>query len=250
MLIAIGHGLWLRSTSLNRPWYRWIASAPAVACAAVVVLAPAIRVLLYQPFDIPSQSMFPNLALGDYFLVSKLGYGYSRFSFPFGVARFNGRIWATLPDRGDLVVFRKPTDTSVDYVKRIVGLPGDRIQMINGVLNINGTAVAMEREALAPEYYAEAPYVFYRETLPGGRSYVIADSDPQGFLDNTEEFVVPGNHYFALGDNRDNSADSRVPEVGFVPFENLIGPVAFRLFNSGNLPLDNRPIESWPPASP
>jgi signal peptidase I len=141
------------------------------------------------------------------------------------------------------VVFRKPTDTSVDYVKRIVGLPGDRIQMINGVLNINGTAVAMERETLAPEYYAEAPYVFYRETLPGGRSYVIADVEEDGYGDDTVEFLVPEGHFYSLGDNRDNSADSRVPEVGFVPFDNLIGPVAIRLFNAGNLPLDTRPIE-------
>lgn len=242
--IAVGHGLWLRKSSLSRPWYRWIAAVPAVACIVLAVLLYPSRVFLFQPFNSPSSSSFPNLAVGDYFFVSKFSYGYSQFSFPFHLAQFEGRIWAAQPERGDLAVFRKPSDPNVDYVKRLVGLPGDRIQMKSGVLHINGAAVGMEQVELPAGYYAEGPVTFYRETLPGGRSYVITDSEPQGFSDDTEEFLVPDNHYFALGDNRDNSADSRHVELGFVPFDNLIGPVAFHFFTTSELPIETRPAET------
>jgi signal peptidase I len=243
-IIAVGHGLWLRNSSLSRPWYRWIAAVPAVLYSIALLLIFPARVFLFQPFNSPSKSNFPNLAIGDHFFVSKYSYGYTKYSFPFHLATFEGHIWAAQPKRGDFAVFRKPTDPNVDYVKRLVGLPGDRIQMKAGVLYINGAAVGLEPVELPAGYYAEAPITFYRETLPGGRSYVIADIDPQGSSDDTEEFAVPDNHYFALGDNRDNSQDSRHPEVGFVPFDNLIGPVAFFLFTTSELPIETRPVET------
>lgn len=238
--VGIVHAFRIRAVALARPWYRWIAIVPAWL---IIILIP-VRTFLFQPFNIPSASTFPNLAVGDYILVSKSGYGFSRFSVPFDLVHIKGRVWGKQPQRGDLAVFKLPTDTNVDYVKRIVGLPGDRIQMIDGVLNINGEPVKLEPVELAPPYHADASIRFLRETLPGGRSYVIANLDDNGFVDNTQEFAVPLGHYFALGDNRDNSQDSRFLNViGYIPEENLIGPVVLRFWNSEGFPLDNRPEE-------
>ena len=171
--------------------------------------------------------MKSTLLVGDYIFVSKFAYGYSRYSFPFGPPLFSGRVWASQPKRGDVVVFKLPTDNETDYIKRVIGLPGDRIQMIGGVLHINGQAVKRERVQDFVETEADGGAMRvsrYRETLPDGVSYDTLDLVENGIADNTQEYVVPPGHYFMMGDNRDNSTDSRfLSRVGYVPFENLVG---------------------------
>ena len=192
-----------------------------------LLLALVVRTFLFQPFNIPSGSMKSTLLVGDYIFVSKFAYGYSRYSFPFGPPLFSGRVWASQPKRGDVVVFKLPTDNETDYIKRVIGLPGDRIQMIGGVLHINGQAVKRERVQDFVETEADGSAMRvsrYRETLPDGVSYDTLDLVENGIADNTQEYVVPPGHYFMMGDNRDNSTDSRfLSRVGYVPFENLVG---------------------------
>ncbi len=187
------------------------------------VAALLVRPFGFQPFNIPSGAMQPTLLIGDYIFVSKYAYGYSRYSLPFSPPLFSGRILGAQPRNGDVVVYRYPRDTSVDYVKRVVGLPGDRVQMIQGQLYLNGTPV--KRERLADIIEEGKPAKHWRETLPNGASYETLDLTDNGFLDNTQIYVVPADAYFVLGDNRDNSQDSRMAAHGYVPFENLIGRV-------------------------
>ncbi len=191
-----------------------------------ILIAIVVRTVAYEPFNIPSASMVPTLLIGDYLFVSKLSYGYSRHSLPFSFPPISGRVLFTEPERGDIAVFKLPSDPSVDYIKRIIGLPGDRIQMIRGVLHINGQPVPRERIEDAV-WHDNGGNVHrsprYIETLPGGRAHVILeDRRDTGPLDDTREFTVPDGHYFMMGDNRDNSADSRA-NVGFVPRDNLVG---------------------------
>ncbi len=199
-----------------------------------LIIALVIRTFLFQPFNIPSGSMIPTLLVGDYLFVSKYSYGYTHYSLPLSPPLFNGRILGSQPKRGDVVVFRLPKDPSVDYIKRVVGLPGDNIQVIHGVLNINGVAVKRERvteDCVAHEDVGQ-PVMCYRETLPNGVTYITHDFTDNGFLDNTEVFHVPEGEYFMMGDNRDNSTDSRVlSAVGYVPFENLIGKAQVIFFS-------------------
>lgn len=193
-----------------------------------LTLAFAIRFALVQPFHIPAGSMQPTLQIGQYIVVTKWSYGYSRYSAaPLQDLLPPGRLNPHLPARGDVVVFRPTPEPDRDFVKRIVGLPGERIQMIEGVLHINGTPVERELIGLIPTNsgYGEELFQGVRETLPNGVSYVIVERGATE-LDNTREYVVPEGHYFMMGDDRDNSADSRVMSVvGFVPFDNILGPV-------------------------
>jgi signal peptidase I len=200
------------------------------------LIAIGIRTIAFEPFNIPSGSMIPTLLVGDYLFVSKYSYGYSRFSLPFSPDLFSGRILGRLPERGDVVVFKFPHDTSVDYIKRIIGLPGDRIQVKGGQLYINGTLAPRKLvgEYLERDNGRQTIATEYMETLPNGRQHPILKEQDTGYMNNTPEFTVPAGHAFAMGDNRDNSSDSRVMDasgVGFVPLENLVGRAEFIFFS-------------------
>jgi len=200
-----------------------------------LIIALVIRTFLFQPFNIPSGSMKATLLVGDYLFVSKYSYGYSHFSLPLSLPLFSGRIpgdW--LPQRGDVVVFRLPKDTSTDYIKRVMGLPGDKIQVIDGQVFING--VGVKREPAPPfveneEGVPAAPVKRWKETLPNGVSFYTLDLVDNGFADNTQVYTVPPGHYFMMGDNRDNSTDSRFSQVGMVPFENIVGKAQIIFFS-------------------
>ncbi len=205
-----------------------------------MVIAVFIRTLAYEPFNIPSGSMYPTLMVGDYLFVSKFSYGYSRYSFPFGFGLFKDRIWESTPERGDVAVFKLPRDNETDYIKRIVGLPGDKLQVREGILYINDEMVSRERiedYEYRNRYGEIVVYAQYIETLPNGVSYKVLDATPfrlePGSLDNTSIYVVPADHYFGMGDNRDNSQDSRVlRSVGYIPKENLVGRAEILFFST------------------
>ena len=208
--------------------------AIAVFCAAIV------RSFLFEPFHIPSSSMKANLLIGDYIFVSKFSYGYSKYSFPLAPNLFSGRIFESKPQRGDIVVFRLPSDPSINYIKRLMGLPGDQIQVIDGQVFINEQAVAKE---YLNDFIDEDGSKIKRfvETLPEGRKFEVLDQYPDAPQDNTGIYSVPEGHYFMMGDNRDNSQDSRfLNAVGYVPEENLVGRARIIFFS------DARPFwEFW-----
>lgn len=204
-----------------------------------VLIALVVRTFLFQPFNIPSSSLVPTLLVGDYLFVSKFSYGYSRHSFPFSVVPVSGRLFGTEPQRGDIAVFKLPRDNSTDYIKRVIGLPNDRIQMIDGILHINGTAVKKEpigkdQVGVGAGLTDEATY--YRETLPNGVTYTIQELEKFGnkLGRNTGVYTVPPGHFFMMGDNRDNSLDSRDMSsqgVGYVPYENFVGRAEIIFFS-------------------
>ena len=215
----------------------WVLEAVKTVTYALVI-AVVIRTFLFQPFNIPSSSMENTLLIGDYLFVTKFSYGYSKHSFPWSPDVFEGRVWSAPPERGDVAVFRLPARPWEDYIKRVVGLPGDRIQMIDGVLHINGEPCKLKRIAdfvQITQYGYEERVPRYLETLPNGVVHEILDREPdKPGADNTQEFVVPSGHYFMMGDNRDNSNDSRIPDsgVGFVPEENLVGRADMIFFST------------------
>ncbi len=207
----------------------------SLAIALVVVLF--LRTVAAEPFNVPSASMVPTLLVGDTLIAGKYTYGYSKYSSPLDVVpdhlipNVSGRVLERPGQRGDVVVFKLPHDTSINYVKRLIGLPGDRIQMREGRLYINGELVPRRDDGTfnVARYGSERPVQRYIETLPGGHEHAILEFSDTGTMDDTPEFTVPAGHYFMMGDNRDDSLDSRVSGnqggVGFVPAENLVGRV-------------------------
>ncbi len=220
-----------------------------------LLIAGVFRTLFFQPFWIPSGSMKDTLLIGDFLFVNKMAYGYSRYSCPFALCPISGRIWGAEPERGDVIVFRHPVNGN-DFIKRVVGLPGDTVQVRNGVLYVNGQAATLEpQEPFSETFEPQGPQGHlprcsnspvgrggeclkdrFTETLPGGVEHSILDIESGSFGDNTPVFTVPEGQYFVMGDNRDNSQDSRFPRsiggVGFVPFENIIGRADRIMFSS------------------
>ena len=197
-----------------------------------VLIAIVFRTVAYEPFNIPSGSMKPTLLIGDYLFVAKFAYGYSRHSLPWSLPLISDRLFGREPERGDVAVFKWPVDNSTDYIKRVIGLPGDRIQMKNGALYINGRAVKRERIELdnPDRTLRVGPGVAeFRETLPNGVSYRTFDDGNTG-ADNTRVITVPPGQYFMMGDNRDRSSDSRV--WGPIKAENLVGRAEVLFFST------------------
>lgn len=216
------------SDGTSQPWWKnesVIETAKSIG--TIVGIVAFVQILLFQPFRIPSSSMEGSLEIGDYLFVTKFTYGYSIYSIPLvaPAQASEGRILGGEAERGDVVVFRLPADPAQDYIKRVIGLPGDRIQMVAGVLHINGEPVKLERiedRVELREDGSEARVPQFRETLPNGVQHVILNREDESRFDDTEEFQVPAGHYFMMGDNRDNSNDSR-GDVGVVPAANLVG---------------------------
>ena len=223
-----------------------------VQVAAIVAIVFLGKAAVAEPFYVPSPSMEPTLLIGDAMLASKYPYGYGAASLPIHIALpETGRVFGAMPKRGDVVVFRWPGDRSQAWVKRVVGLPGDRIQMRQGVLHINGQAVAMKPDGIGnveDDNGASEPARRYVETLPGGVSHTIFKMVDDGRLDNTPEVTVPKERLFVMGDNRDNSADSRVPVreggVGLLPTDNLVGRVD-AIVGSWDFATKSQPVWTW-----
>ena len=214
-----------------------------------LLIAVVVRTVLFQPFNIPSGSLIPTLLIGDYLFVSKYSYGYSKHSIPFSPPVFSGRLMGSEPKRGDIAVFKLPKDNSTDYIKRVIGLPGDKIQVQGGVLHINGKPVQcqqVEDYRTADEWGRPTAVPRYRETLPDGTAYyTIEIRGDRGYYDNTDPYTVQPGHYFMMGDNRDNSTDSRDASVGQVPAENLVGRAEIIFFSIDERASLWRPWE-WP----
>jgi signal peptidase I len=202
--------------------------------ATALIIALVIRTFAFEPFNIPSSSMVPTLLIGDFLFVSKYSYGYGGTGTFFGLAPFSGRVLGSAPERGDVIVFKTPRDNSTDYIKRLIGLPGDTVQMRHGQLYINGVPVDRSRlqDPMSGRNMPSTENATdYIEHLPGGVNHVIRKMGEDMPLDDTDVFVVPPHHYFFMGDNRDNSQDSRTKNVGYVPEENLVGKAQFLFFS-------------------
>jgi signal peptidase I len=217
----------MSSITESRPGLKAGGLELAKTVAFALLLALGLRTLLFQPFTIPSDSMEPALQSGDYMVVSKFDYGFSRYSLPLAPPFGEGRLLAHQPRRGEVIVFKLPRDPSIDYVKRLIGLPGDRVQVVHGVVWLNGKRLAQQPLGFTRDPDNLARIVTeVRESLPDGRSYLTFHEDADHDGENTGVYVVPEGQYFFMGDNRDNSLDSRWPKalgVGFVPAANLEG---------------------------
>lgn len=212
-----------------------------------ILIAIVIRTLWFEPFKIPSGSMYPTLYVGDYLFVSKYTYGYSKHSLPWSLPLFEGRIWKDAPNRGDVVVFKYPRDNRTDFIKRVIGLPGDKIKLEEGRLYINGQQVEreeIENFVMRNDYGNAERYRQYVETLPGGVKHRILEISDHEANDDFDEVEVPQGSYFMMGDNRDRSDDSRV-NVGFVPEENLVGKARFLFFSHNDEEAWYKPW-TWP----
>jgi signal peptidase I len=239
----------------------WAETARIVVHA--LLIAFVVRVFLYQPFNIPSGSMKSTLLVGDFLFVSKLSYGYSTYTFPQSLdipftsisiplrpqKLFSGRIFASEPKRGDVAVFKLPRDNSTDFIKRVIGLPGDEIETKHGVLFINGQEIPKKRVAdfvAVEEDGVTRASPRFEETLPNGVRYTVLDTIEEGPGDNMGPYKVPPGHYFMMGDNRDNSTDSRFRQVGFVPFENFVGRADLLFFSAAiDEPNNCRKFAPW-----
>jgi len=208
-----------------------------------VLIALLIRSFIAEPFNIPSGSMKPNLLVGDFIFVSKWSYGYSRHSLPFSIPIIKNKIFSKTPKRGDIVVFKTPEDNRTDYIKRVIGLPGDKIKIINGEIKLNNTLISRKKttDFIDNDKYTSIKrvrkYIEYFNNL----EVEILDIMDGGIVDNTELFEVPEGYFFVMGDNRDNSQDSRFKTVGFIPFNNLVGKARFIFFSLEN----SRFLEIW-----
>lgn len=230
---CITHSIYIITSGKASRAHKWFATSTGLLSLLVLPVLVLLlgRIFLFQPFHIPSGSMRPTLLIGDYIFVNKFSYGYGKHSLPFSFPLFSKRFFFSPPKRGDVIVFKKPTDITSDYVKRVVGLPGDSIQIITGKLHINGTPVSLTRigDFQGPGL---GKIAMYKETLPNNVSYFILDHGTR-FGDNTIKYTVPEKHYFVLGDNRDQSNDSRNPhEIGFIPEDYIVGPVSVIWWNS------------------
>ncbi|MCQ2965214.1 MAG: signal peptidase I [Alphaproteobacteria bacterium] len=199
-----------------------------------IVIALIFRSFVAEPFSIPSGSMIPSLLVGDYLFVSKMSYGYSKHSLPLSMPLIKNRLFYTNPEYGDVIVFKLPSDNKTDYIKRVIGLPGDKIQLKEGRLYINQKLIQrqfLEEFVMRDRYGNAVRYSKYNEILPNGKEHTIIEVSDSSPSDNTEEFTVPEDHFFMMGDNRDNSQDSRFIQVGFVPKNNLMGKAKFLFFS-------------------
>jgi len=209
-----------------------------------IFIALLIRSLIVEPFNIPSGSMKPTLLVGDFLFVKKWSYGYSKHSLPFSLPIIKNRIFYNLPTRGDVAVFKTPSDNKTDYVKRIIGLPGDKVKILNGVVYLNSKAISKIQinNFVDIDKYNNISNIAQFEEKISGKIYRTLDINYDGMYDNTIEYLVPEDHFFVLGDNRDNSQDSRfLKSVGFIPKENLVGKAWFIFFSLKN----SRFYEIW-----
>ena len=216
----------MKNKSISFEWFK----SNALSLIYAILIAVIIRTFLFQAFFIPSSSMEPTLLVGDRLFVSKFTYGYSKHSFPFSLPLISDRVLFSEPERGDTIVFKTPENLKIDYIKRLVGLPGDKIQMINGVLNINDIPIIRKKIREESKIINNSQILtasVYKETLPNGVSFETFDMGNTR-ADNTKAFNVPNGEYFFMGDNRDNSKDSRF--IGTVPKDNLVGKAQIIFF--------------------
>jgi signal peptidase I len=245
----VGH----RITRMAKPTSTTPAATPTSGLSEFIrtiifagLLAFGIRTLAFEPFNIPSGSMMPGLQIGDFLFVSKYSYGYSSMASAFNLVPVAGRVGGHLPERGDVIVFKPAPDPSMDFIKRLIGLPGDVIEVKAGTIILNGKPVTRER--IGPVMFEDRggetlrPAIEYKETIAAGVSYVTYQEYDNGPLDNFGPTTVPPGHYFFMGDNRNNSQDSRTNRVGFVPWENLVGKARLTWFS---LTADARFWQVW-----